>query len=260
MQLSYNINPSILPSGGSTSTFGGGSVMPNFTTTNFETQAINIGKQILNAVPFGGLVTGLIDSLGFGPDDWETEVAPKAAPYVQGRIDYATAEILQNKNIPLSQRLTKMDAYISACKYYQDNIYRDHEASNSINLAGLKSSMFDTYLKEFRKINSNNFHQNSVTKDLKFYNFTTPSGKPFTYPYGSVVTYVDYSAKNSNPKTSVKPTSSIPNVATSFTGSSGASNNEVDNQEISKYWYLLLIPFVVYGVVELFKKLKKKKK
>lgn len=253
MQLSYNINPSVLPSGGGTSTFGGGSVMPNFSSTSLETQAINTGKQILNAIPFGGVISSIGDLLGIGPEDWAS-VESRFKGFYQQIENEAKRRLNLAKTL---EDITDVDKYLATASMNYSDV-SGWDSANSKNAHALVGSMIDKLLQTLRSEFKSLYNYTARTSSNEGTPYKDPRG--FVYERKNQFSYFEYSAKNSKPKTSVKPTKTTTNLTASFTDSVSSVNNEVHTEESFKYWYLLLIPFVVYGGVQLFKKLKKKKK
>lgn len=183
-----------------------------------------------------GFIEDLGSALGFGPDDWETEVKPKAAPMVQKWINEAKEQYLENSALSLSERMTKFDAYLSAYEHFETKVQPSFDSANSKNLAKLKAALLKAYLTEFRNTNSSKFNISLQTKNIKTYGFQRSQGYAFSYKYGSSIKHGVYTKKsylnNNNQQTGVPTNSPVNN--------SDKQNN--------------IVPLILVGVFVLFKK------
>lgn len=256
--------------------YQGGGISPTSfqTVTTTEDKFYQTFDKTVDMIDPTGLISGAMDLLGMGPDDWATEVEPRMRKYVSDRIADGREKYLNNASLSDVQRLTYYDAYLSSYSEYKLDQAKGYDSSNSINGAKLISSLFMEEVQRLRIAVSQNFNVSVVTKDVSSLGLTDFNGDSFTKEvlrYGRTVTYGEYSLKRTKePVQTVDVTgkpltdvgTGVPTTDVNIPTDSPYFEDKPKENEGSFNWLYVIIPAVVVGVWKLgeflIKKIKKK--
>lgn len=254
--------------------YGGGVSPTSFqTVTTTEDKFYQTFDKTVDMIDPSGLISGAMDLLGIGPDDWATEVEPRMRKYASDRIADGREKYLNNTSLSVVERLTYYDAYLSSYSKYKLDQAKGYDSSNSINGAKLISSLFMEEVQRLRQAFSQNFKVSVVTKDVSSLPLTDFNGDPFTKEvlrYGRTVTYGEYSVNRTkepvqtvdvtgNPVTDVG--TGLPTTDVNIPTDSPYFEDKPKENEGSFNWLYVIIPLAVGVLYKLgqwaYKKLKK---